>query len=162
MTQPLDYLELRREIGQRIRTLRIHHGLTQKVASANASCTMQTWGRWEHGIRAPVFWRAPLIARGIGVPVAQLFTDELVLADVTVSKETLARVRKEGQPAADEVAARLAAALSALLVAAAERPRVTAPKGSRPKKRRTRAEVFADVAARSARARQKPAGDRID
>lgn len=89
-------------------------------------------------------------------PLASLLTDELVLAEIRISDETLERVKREGKPAAEEAARRIAQGLEALLLAEAGRPPVDVSPGARPKHRRTRAEVLAGIAEaqRMSKARQ--------
>jgi hypothetical protein len=86
------------------------------------------------------------MARALQVPVALLLTDELVLAEIRVSDATLERVKREGRPAAQEAAQRIAARMEALLLAEASRPLVDVSPGARPKPRRTRVEVLAGIA----------------
>ena len=78
--------------------------------------------------------------------MAALFTDEVVLAEVRVSKETIEQVRREGRDASKEVAERLASRLEPLIWQEATLPPVDVSPGARPKRRRTRTEVLAGVA----------------
>lgn len=89
-------------------------------------------------------------ASALGIPVAALLCDDLVLAEVRVSDETLAAVKRGGMPAAEAAAQRLAASLAPLLYAEATRKPVDLSPGARPKRRRTRAEVLEGIAAANA------------
>ena len=75
-----------------------------------------------------------------------MFTDEVVLAEVRVSKETIEQVRREGRDASKEAAERLASRLEPLIWQEATLPPVDVSPGARPKRRRTRTEVLAGVA----------------
>ena len=147
-------------LGQRLRRLRIQAGLTQNKVAPNAACSIQSLRGWERGDHAFLPWKAPLIASALGVPIAQLFTDELVLAEVRVSDETLERVRKDGRIVAGEAAERIAGQLEPLIWQAATRPPVDVSPGSRAaKKRMDRREILAGVkraekAKRAARRRE--------
>ena len=63
------------------------------------------------GTRRPRLWRGQDVVSALGVPAASLFTDEVVLAEVRVSDATIEQVRREGQQACKEAAARLASRL---------------------------------------------------
>lgn len=129
----------------RLREHRLRQGLTAKATAATAHVSETAWWRWESGRSTPKLWRAGTIAKALGIPVAALFTDELVIADVVVSAETVAHIKSEGRQAAREAAERIAAQLEPLLYAAATRPPVDTSPGQRPKRRRTRAEVLAGI-----------------
>lgn len=91
----------------------------------------------------------------MGLPIAQLFTDELVLAEVRVSDETLERCRLEGREVAQEAALRIAGQLEPLIWEAATRKPVDVAPGARAaKKRMSRREVLAGVK-RADKARRK-------
>jgi hypothetical protein len=75
-----------------------------------------------------------------------LFTDEVVLAEVRVSDETIKRVRREGREACKEAAERLASRLEPLIWQEATRKPVDISAGARPRPRRSREEVLAGVA----------------
>jgi len=133
---------------ERIRQLRIAQGITLDAAARQAGVVGRSWSRWEAGDTKPALERAGAIARALNVPVASLFTDELVVAEIIVSKETIERIRAEGRTAAGDVAARLAAALEpAIWDAATRKPPDTRP-GARAKPRRTRAERLTELNAR--------------
>ena len=106
------------------------------------------------------------MAQALGLPVAQLFTDELVLAELRISEETLERVREHGARAAQEVVEGFVPALVARLLAEATRTPVSLEPGARPKQRRTRAQVLAGTAQanamRAAKRAQRQAQSRID
>lgn len=148
-------------LGPRLRARRLQAGLTAKTAAKATGVTLSTLRRWElgHGIPRPHrLWKH---AQTLGCPVASLLTDELILAEVRVSPETLERVKREGQPAAREAAERIARGLEVLLLAEAGRPPLDLSPGARPKRRRSRLEVLAGIAeaqrmtkAREARARE--------
>jgi len=101
------------------------------------------WQVWEVGSRPYSARKLPDLASALGIPIASLLTDELVLAEVRISDETLERVKCEGRPAADEVAARIAQNLAALLLAQATAPARDFSPGARARPRRSREEVLA-------------------
>lgn len=129
----------------KIRQLRLSHGLTLKAASASAGVHINSWVNWESGRVTPKLWRCGAIARALGVPVAALFTDELVVADVVVSAETVKAIRAGGREACQDVAKRLASQLEPVIWAAVTAPKVDTSPGRRAKRRRTRTEVLAGV-----------------
>jgi|SRR5579872_37639 len=133
--------------AQRLRHHRLANGITLKQAAAAAGVVTQTLGRWESGRTKPDLTRAGAIASALGVPVAALFTDELVVAEVVVSAETVERIRQEGREAAAEVATRLAAQLEPAIYAAATRPARDTRPGARAKPRQSRAERIASLKA---------------
>lgn len=132
----------------RIRQTRLTQGLTIKTVAASAGVVPQTVGNWESGRTTPKLWRAGDIAQALGVPVAALFTDELVVAEVVVSAETVAAIRREGRSAAKAAADRLAAQLEPAIYEAATRKPADTRAGARAKPRRSRAEVLAELNAR--------------
>lgn len=132
--------------GTRLRQLRLANGLTIDTAATNASVHVNSWRGWERGTVTPKIWRAPMIAAAIGVPVAQLFTDDVVLAELRLSTETCAQVRSGGRGAEKAVAERIASSLEPLIWQAATRPAVDAKPGARPKPRRSRVEKLSGVA----------------
>lgn len=137
-------------LAANIKRLRTNAGLSQDQASTAAKVHPSTWRGWESGSRMPKFWRAPQIARALGVPVASLFDlpgAGRCVAEVVVSDETLRNVRRNGRSASLEAATRLGAALEPVIYAAAT-GRVPRPgQPARAKPRRTREEVLAGVAA---------------
>lgn len=133
--------------GKRIRKLRLAQGLSVAKTAPVIGVSGQTLNRWEAGRTKPDLTRAGAIARALNVPVAALFTDELVIAEVVVSADTVARIRKEGRTAAAEAASRLAAQLEPAIYAAATRKPADTRPGARAKPRRTRAETLADLKA---------------
>ncbi len=141
---------------RRLKRERLAAGHTQKTAAQQIGVSTATLQRWELGAHMPRPESAARIAPALGIPVARLFTDELVLAEVRVSAETLDRVKREGAPAAREAAKRIAQGLEALLLAEATRPPVDVSPGARPKRRRSRAEVLADQSARLAALKARP------
>jgi len=123
-------------LGERLKRLRTQQGLTQATAANQAKCVTNSWRRWEQGRSAYQPWRVAAIASALGVPIAQLFVDEPVLAEIRVSEATLELVRNEGRAASEAAAARIASQLEPLIFQAATRPKTD----SRPQRRRTRAE----------------------
>jgi transcriptional regulator with XRE-family HTH domain len=136
---------------ERLRALRIAQGITLVAASRQAGVASRSWSRWEAGSTTPKLWRCGAIARALNVPVAALFTDELVVAEIVVSAETVARIRKEGRSAAAETAQRLAQQLEPAIYDAATRKPVDTRAGARAKPRKTRAERLAELKARPKR-----------
>lgn len=129
----------------RLRTIRLSQGLTANAVAMQAGVSETTMWRWESGRVTPKLWRCGAIARALGVPVAALFTDELVVADVVVSAETVKRIRAGGREVCQDVAQRLASQLEPVIWAAVTAPKVDTRPGTRAKRRRTRAEVLAGV-----------------
>ena len=80
------------------------------------------------------------------MPVAALFADDVVLAEVRVSNETIEQVRREGREASRSAAERIASRLEPLIWQEATRKPVDISPGERPKRRRTRLEVLAGIA----------------
>lgn len=135
-------------LGLRLRRLRLTQGITTEAAARASGVAGQTWTRWERGHAAYRPWRAPKIAAALGIPVAQLFTDACVLAEITVSDDTLARVRNEGRQVSEAAASRIAGQLEPLIFEAATRAPVDLRPGARAaKRRRTRAEKLAGIRA---------------
>jgi DNA-binding XRE family transcriptional regulator len=132
--------------GARLKRHRLSQGLTVKHAARIAGISETTYWNWESGRVTPKLWRCGAIARALGVPVAALFSDELVVADVVVSEATVRAIRAGGRDACADVAQRLAVQLEPLIWAAVTAPAVDTRPGARPKRRRTRAEVLAGIA----------------
>ena len=103
-------------------------------------------GNPPEGSKRPRLERGAKIASALAVPVAALFAEEVVLAEVRLSHETLEQVRLEGRPACREAAERLASRLEPLIWQEATRKPVDIRPGARPKRRRSRAEVLAGIA----------------
>lgn len=151
------------DLARRIRAARLAAGHTIADAARQTGVATLTWSRWELSRHTPRPWTLADAALTLGVPVASLLTDRLILAEVSVSDETLERVRREGAPAARAAAVRIAAQLEALLLAKASAPPVDVSPGARPKRRRTRAEVLAGTrAANAARKRRDEGHGRIE
>lgn len=150
----------KQQLGHRIRRHRIQAGLTMETVAQAATISTQTLRGWERGEHAYQPWRVAGLASALGVPIAQLFVDELVLAEVRVSEETLERVRKTGREQAKAAADRIASQLEPLIWAAATQPPADVRPGARAaKKRASRREVLAGVkraekARRAARRRE--------
>jgi DNA-binding XRE family transcriptional regulator len=134
--------------GQRIRALRIQQGLTIKSAASQIPAHEQTFISWEAGRTKPLLHKAGAIASALGVPVGALF-NEHVAAEVVVSPETVARIRREGREACVEVAKRLADQLEPVIWAHATTPPADTRPGARPKPRRTKAERLAYLNSRA-------------
>ena len=135
---------------ERIRAIRLAQGLTIKAAAQATGVATNTFSGWEAGLHTPKLWRAGDIAKALNVPVAALFTDELVIADVVVSQQTISAIRTGGREECERVAERLVAQLEPLLWAA-----VTA-KPPRPR-RRKRVEKLAGIRAAQAAAKARAA-----
>jgi hypothetical protein len=93
------------------------------------------------------------IAAAIGVPIASLVVDELVLAEIRLSPETLERIRREGRPAAIAAIDRVRENLIALAIAEATRPARDFSPGARAKPRQTREQKLASWAAATERSK---------
>ena len=142
-------------LGQRIRRLRLTAGLTIAVAARAAGVSETSWYAWERGSKTPRLWRARAIASALNVPVCALTVGEesVAVADVVLSPAARDRVRREGRPAVDEIANRLAGQLAGVIEAAAARGSVDVSPGARPRPRRSREEVLAGIG-QAARMRQ--------
>jgi transcriptional regulator with XRE-family HTH domain len=161
-----DYEAERREreagaiaFGKRLRKARLTYQLGREYVAQAAGIPLRSLIRYELGSQTPPPARISALASAIGCPAASFLVDDVVLAELRVSPETLERVRSEGQPAADEVAARIAATLAPLLLAEATRPPVDLRPGARPRKRRDRAQVLAGVARAKERSAARAARD---
>jgi len=137
-----------RRDGQRLRQRRLEAGITQQAAANTLGIDLQVWVKWELGRRPYPACRLAAIASALGIPIASLLVDQVVLQEIRVSEETLERVRREGRPAIDEISARLAASVGALLHAEATRLPVDLSPGARAKPRRSREQVLASDLAR--------------
>jgi transcriptional regulator with XRE-family HTH domain len=144
-----------RTIGQRLRRRRLEQGHTGATTANLIGVSKGQYDVWEVGSSAYPVRQLAEIAAALGVPIASLVVDELVLAEVRVSDETLERVKREGAPAADEAIARISANLKALLLAEASRPPVDLSPGARAKPRRTREQKLASWADATARSKAK-------
>lgn len=138
--------EADKALGQRIRQQRLAQGLTRAQAAPLAGVNPSTLEQWESGLARPGLVRLGNIVRGWAVPACSFSCgeDQVPVADVVLSQESVDRVRREGRPAAAELAQLLAAQLEPLIYQAATRI-VDTSHGARPKRRRTRAEVLAGV-----------------
>jgi len=65
-----------RELGARIRQLRVARGWTQEQLAEHAGVQYKYLGDVERGVRNPALFNIARIARALGVPVAVLFMDE--------------------------------------------------------------------------------------
>jgi len=106
---------------------------------------LEAWRERSRAARRLVSDAAARLASALGVPVASLFTDELVVAEVRVSDDTLAEICRHGRPHSVVVSERIASRLEPLIWHAATRPPVDVSPGARPRRRRTRAEVLAGI-----------------
>jgi transcriptional regulator with XRE-family HTH domain len=133
-------------LATRIRTLRLQTGVSQATAANTAGVHVTSWRNWESGSKRPRLERGAKIAQALNVPVAALFADEVVLAEVRVSDATIEQVRREGREASKEAVERLAARLEPLIWQEATRPPVDISAGARPRPRRSREEIVAGIA----------------
>lgn len=144
---PMSHPDQRATFAAHLRRLRQASGLSIDTAAGHTGVTLTTWRRWEQGASTPRLYRGGAIARALGVPVAALFVDEVAgyraVSDVVLSPDGVERVKREGLPAAEALAALVAAQLPALILEAV-RPRRPSRDG-RSKPRRTRAEVLAGI-----------------
>jgi hypothetical protein len=105
---------------------------------------VKTWQRWEGARTIPKLSDVGRVTAAIGVPAAALTVADghTALADVIISAETLARLRRD--PAAiDEVTARLASQLRAVIEGAALVPPTSVrARGTRHSAARSRVEVL--------------------
>lgn len=131
--------------GERLRRRRLEVGVTQTEAARGADVAVQTWIGWEVGNRPYPARRLPAIASALGIPIASLLVDDLVLTELRVSAETLEKVRREGRPAAIATAERLAAGVAELLLAEAGRPAIDTSPYAWARPRRSREQVLAGV-----------------
>jgi DNA-binding XRE family transcriptional regulator len=60
-----------------------------------------TWRAWERGSKTPRLWRGCEIASALAIPTASLFTDEVVLAEVRLSDETIKEIKPDGAQRAE-------------------------------------------------------------
>ena len=106
MPVPADQVEAAEQFAARLRTLRHRQGLTQAVAARAAGVRVATWRAWEHGTALPLVTRIPRIASAMAVNAAELFVPKgsAFVATVCIGPEALARVRREGRPAVEEIA----------------------------------------------------------
>lgn len=104
-------------ISRRLRAIRVRQNITQQELADATKMQVATIRRYESGTSAPAFWRLPLLARGLGVPLEALFCDpsEACLGSVVVSAATMRRIRLEGEPAIREIAGVLASQLESAL-----------------------------------------------
>ncbi|MFK0140735.1 helix-turn-helix transcriptional regulator [Streptomyces murinus] len=65
-------LTRRREIGERIRTARLHANLTQVQLGEHIGRDHRTVHRWEYGQRVPTLEDLLLLADALDVPLADL------------------------------------------------------------------------------------------
>jgi transcriptional regulator with XRE-family HTH domain len=127
-----------RTFGQRLRRRRLESGLTTKAVADLAHISKACYEVYEVGSQSCPSIRLAAIASAMGVPIASLHVDELVLAEIRLSPETLERIRREGRPAAEAAIARVSDNLVALALAEATRPPVDLSPGARAKPRRSR------------------------
>lgn len=145
------------ENGKRLRRRRIEAGLTQERASSAAGATFREWAIWEVGTRAYPARRLPAIAAAMGIPIASLLVDELVLAEIRLSPETLERIKREGRPAAIAAVDRIRDNLIALALAEATRLPADISPHAWAKPRRSREDLLAAKPAKLAALKQRGA-----
>jgi len=138
----------------RLKRLRRQQGLNVFQVAEHADFSARTFTAWSSGTTSPYFEQLPRIAKALQIPVAQLFTDELVLAEVVVSADTLEAIRKGGRQVSRDTASRLSTQLEHRLWEEATRPEVDMTPGSRPRPRRSRAEVLAQLTETTKQRRQ--------
>ena len=63
-----------RQVGERIRAIRLDRGMTQAEVAEAADCDPQTIQRAETGRYGLSLGRLEAVARGLGVPVSDLFS----------------------------------------------------------------------------------------
>ena len=69
-------------LATRIRTLRLQQQISQATAATTTGVHVTTWRAWESGTKRPRLERGGKIAQALNVPVAALFADDVVLAEV--------------------------------------------------------------------------------
>jgi transcriptional regulator with XRE-family HTH domain len=146
----------RETFGPHLRQLRERAGLSQRIAARAAGVSETTWMRWEHGAR-PDLWRAARIARALAISLPELLAPDdarVHVAELTVTREALERIRRQGAPEAERLAATLTAPIAGKLRAIADRrPYAQAPKASvryRPVASQVRSRIASSVAKRGA------------
>jgi transcriptional regulator with XRE-family HTH domain len=136
----------REQLGARIRRIRVERGFSQARAAGYAGIHPKTWGRWESGQTTPRLTDIGRVTTAIGVPAAALTAPEgyKALIDVILSPQTLERLRREGDPAIDEVTAVVASQLRAAIAGAVDAPPQTPvrARGTRHSPARSRVEVL--------------------
>jgi transcriptional regulator with XRE-family HTH domain len=142
-------------LGYRIRAARLQAGLTVKTAAKITGVSTTTWTNWERCIKRPASPRMGAIARALGVPVCSFYVDEgyLPVTEVVLTPGSVERLRREGRPAAEELARLVASQLAPAILAAASPPRSRPARAVR--RRRSREEILRGIeAAKQARARR--------
>lgn len=106
MPVPADQAEAAEQFAARLRTLRHRQGLTQAIVARATGVRVATWRAWERGTSLPLVTRIPKIAAALVVGEAELFVPRgsAFIASVFVGPESLERIRREGRPAAEDVA----------------------------------------------------------
>jgi hypothetical protein len=100
--------------------------------------------------------RIGVLAASLGSPVCALFVPDgyTAVTEVVLTPESTERVRLGGRPVADELAARIAGQLSALILQACAPDRAK-PSSRTPRRRRSREEITRGIeAAKQARGRR--------
>jgi transcriptional regulator with XRE-family HTH domain len=126
--------ELTRDtFGPHLRSLRERAGISQRIAARAAGVSEMTWMRWEHGAR-PDLWRAARIARALAISLPELLAPDdsrVHVATLSVRPEAIERIRRQGKPEAERLAATLTAPLAdKLRVIAEQQPHAQTPKTS--------------------------------
>lgn len=68
-------MQYTRKFGQRLRALRQQRGLSQEQLAERLDVSPESISNLERGVHAPTFNRLEALARGLEVPVAELFRD---------------------------------------------------------------------------------------
>jgi transcriptional regulator with XRE-family HTH domain len=143
-------------LGTRIRTARLNSGLTINTAAKTTGVSTTTWNNWERGLKRPASARIGAIASALGIPVSALYVGDgyTAVTEVVLSPESVERVRTEGDLAAQELAALVAAQLPALILNACQ-PSRAKPARKALRRRRSRDEIRAGIEnAKAARQRR--------
>jgi DNA-binding XRE family transcriptional regulator len=99
----------RQTFGPHLRELRDARGLTITIAAKHAAVSRDTWRKWETG-SIPQIWRAPKIARALNLSLAELLTpnpDAVHVSELTITREALKRIKREGTPELERAAAEI-------------------------------------------------------
>jgi transcriptional regulator with XRE-family HTH domain len=117
------------DFGAHLRQLREGKGLSQAVAARAAGIHMHTWHRWENG-GIPQITRAQAIANALQIPLAELLApnpERIHVAELSISPQALAQVKRKGHPEARRLAEALTDTLAAKVEALAASPPAKAP-----------------------------------
>src|SRR4249919_3738585 len=84
-----------------LRQLRANAGISQQVAARAAGVSVSSWSNYENGAQVPPIWRAASLARALAVSLDELLDpnpDRVHIANLTITPQALARIRKHGKP----------------------------------------------------------------